>query len=48
MLSAIGFIQTLNAWKAPTTVLTAIQEFNKVDEFVADGTRLSDFLFMPC
>ena len=38
MLSAAGFIQTLNAWKAPTGVLTAIQEFNKVDEFVADGT----------
>ena len=33
MLSANGFVQTLNAWNAPTGVLKAIGEFNKVDGF---------------
>ena len=33
MLSANGFVQTLNAWNAPTCVLKAIGEFNKVDGF---------------
>ena len=35
-LSAVNFIQTLNAWNAPTGVLNAIKE--KVDESFADGT----------
>ena len=35
-LSAVDFIQTLNAWNAPTGVLNAIKE--KVDESFADGT----------
>ena len=30
LLSVTGFIQTLNAWNAPTGVLNSIQEFNKV------------------
>ena len=38
MFSAVDFIQTLNAWNAPTGVINAIQEFNKVDEFFVDGT----------
>ena len=39
LLSAIGFVQSLTPWNATTAVatgvLTAIQEFNKADEFVA-------------
>ena len=33
VFSAIGFVQTSNAWIAPTGVLKAIGEFNKVDGF---------------